>query len=352
MTLKIGGSQSSANSLVSSAEKSVNEKLLSNSVAENEAAISYLANQNPARETDSSVSEVNEKKTVDVFLRDILRRQPIPNDKNLERDTKLLLELKKPVAQAAAADLEMANWRAIFKAAGYAGLSDENIMLAVSAMRQNGTVDPSPSNPGTLRKTDSAGNAIVKTDKLTIEYAKRAAQAALQYQNYKAAEAALSRGKAKTEVNNIAQDFGVGMPYETTRKLVDSAINLPQDSVNAVLSPPVGERTGSEPNFGRAKIGEMYDELASRPMAKGYTGQLPRINTEAIKYDFRSEMMRRDLEGKVEGDGIKRGDATTTATSILAPLVVGKLSIPNESPKTLKGLGAFPDFNLKPNKWN
>ncbi|MBA3783992.1 MAG: hypothetical protein H0X15_00385 [Acidobacteria bacterium] len=55
--------------------------------------------------------------------------------------------------------------------------------------------------------------------------------------------------------------------------------------------------------------GEMYNRLAAQidPNYKG--NPIPRIETSAIKYDFRSEMMRRDINDKLDGNGIKTGDA-------------------------------------------
>jgi hypothetical protein len=53
----------------------------------------------------------------------------------------------------------------------------------------------------------------------------------------------------------------------------------------------------------------MYNRLAAQidPNYKG--NPIPRIETSAIKYDFRSEMMRRDINDKLDGNGIKTGDA-------------------------------------------
>jgi hypothetical protein len=39
-------------------------------------------------------------------------------------------------------------------------------------------------------------------------------------------------------------------------------------------------------------------------------------------------MMRTDVNGKLDGNGIKRGDVTEGAVTILAPLVVGKVTMP------------------------
>jgi hypothetical protein len=41
--------------------------------------------------------------------------------------------------------------------------------------------------------------------------------------------------------------------------------------------------------------------------------------------DYRSEMMRRDINGKLDGDRLKRGEFTEGSVTILAPLVVGRI---------------------------
>jgi Contact-dependent growth inhibition CdiA C-terminal domain len=62
--------------------------------------------------------------------------------------------------------------------------------------------------------------------------------------------------------------------------------------------------------------------------------------------DYQSEMMRRDINGKLDGNGLKRGDFTEGATTILAPLVVGKVSSPFKAPNSLKSLGALPEIEV------
>ena len=110
-----------------------------------------------------------------------------------------------------------------------------------------------------------------------------------------------------------------------------------QDTLNAPLFPNFSRRTGAEPNFGRAKIGEMYDKLASRPIKNNGKPPIPRFPTDAelLKYEFQSEMLRRSVfTGKVD-EGIKTGDLITTATSIAAPIAVGKVLTPIKAPQGL-----------------
>lgn len=45
--------------------------------------------------------------------------------------------------------------------------------------------------------------------------------------------------------------------------------------------------------------------------------------------------MRRNLNGKLDGDGIKAGQAIETGVTILAPLVIGKVTAPKAAPQSL-----------------
>ena len=53
--------------------------------------------------------------------------------------------------------------------------------------------------------------------------------------------------------------------------------------------------------------------------------------------------MRRDINGKIDGDGIKAGQFIETGVTILAPLVVGAAITPSVAPQSLKTLGGLPE---------
>ncbi len=78
----------------------------------------------------------------------------------------------------------------------------------------------------------------------------------------------------------------------------------------------------------------------------------PQLNLSGIKSDYQSEMMRRDINGKLDGKGLKRGDFTEGAVTILGPLLVGKVSSPFKAPQTLEKVGAFPNLIVKESKFN
>ena len=53
--------------------------------------------------------------------------------------------------------------------------------------------------------------------------------------------------------------------------------------------------------------------------------------------------MRRDINGKLDGDGIKAGQFIETGVTILAPIVVGAAITPSVAPQSLKTLGGLPE---------
>lgn len=69
----------------------------------------------------------------------------------------------------------------------------------------------------------------------------------------------------------------------------------------------------------------------------------PQVDFSGAKSDYRSEMMRRDLNGKLDGDGIKMSQAVETGVTILAPIVVGKVITSKATPQSLKNLGGIPN---------
>jgi hypothetical protein len=69
----------------------------------------------------------------------------------------------------------------------------------------------------------------------------------------------------------------------------------------------------------------------------------PQVDFSSAKMDYRSEMMRRNLHGKVDGEGIKAGQTIEAGLTIAAPLVVGAATAPKAAPQSLKSLGGIPE---------
>ncbi|MBC7797094.1 MAG: hypothetical protein H7Z37_09505, partial [Pyrinomonadaceae bacterium] len=99
---------------------------------------------------------------------------------------------------------------------------------------------------------------------------------------------------------------------------------------------------------GRAKVGEEYNTQSKAKRDESYNGMIPRIDTSPLKYEYESEMMRRNIKGEVDGGGTKTGDAVSTGASIVAPLVVGRV-VSKGTPQTLKTSGALSEAETTAN---
>lgn len=245
MTLKIGSSQSSNNQSVSNpAEKIEKEKLSSNSAAENEAAIDYLANKNPAPPVNLSNTDGDGKITASDFLRKVKSEQPFDGETLSKKQVRVFIDVKKSASQTTVADYDKATWRAIFRQAGYGMLTDEEIETAVGAMNAVGwTTKDSGFDLASLRAEDAKpGAMVVKTNQSVIERAKRAGQAVLQYQEYKSQEADLAVEKGKIYVNQAIGGF------------LQPIVNAPVNIVNGISEPL---RAGEKLAFGTNYIPEI-----------------------------------------------------------------------------------------------
>jgi len=137
----------------------------------------------------------------------------------------------------------------------------------------------------------------------------------LQHREYQAKQSDANQEKAQNEVNQMFADQG--------RVLWNSTVNIAEGVVNTTID---------------------------AALTNGGTNPLPLLNPNrpqadfsSAKSDYRSEMMRRNLEGKLDGEGIKRGEFTEAGVTILAPFVVGAATTPKAAPQSLKTLGGIPE---------
>lgn len=200
------------------------------------------ASRNVAVKKSGDGDEPPQKTVVD-FYKKVLEEQPFDHESLSKKKVSVVLNAKKPAAQMTLADYDMAKDRAFFKEAGYAMLTDEEIKMAVSAIKAHGSVNHSGETLDKLRRIDNQpGWMFVTTDKASIEYAKRAAQAVLQFQNYKAGQldAGIEKGR------NYATDALGGF--------VQPIVNAPVNIVNGVSEP---FRAAERISFGTKYIPEI-----------------------------------------------------------------------------------------------
>jgi hypothetical protein len=270
------------------------------------------------------------KKTVGDFYQKILQAQPL-NEADKAKKIKIPINLSK---NASLEDYRSATDKAILQKAGYSMLDKDEIETArgLIGLKDN-------FNLKNLKDLDKANKLVVTTNQYFVEKAKVAGQAVLQFKDYEAKLKDSNNAESENETNRMGKDIG-GLHYETFRKIGDGIVNIVPDTINALFGGKTGELNRSTPNFGRAKIGEMYDELAKTDAEV----KIPRIDTGGVMppYKFESRMMRRNLNGIVDGEGPKAGDTISTGASIVAPLILGKITTPTKV-NTLKSLGALPE---------
>ena len=261
--------------------------VLSNTKSQNEAVFSNLSD---------IVNDKTPQKTPLHQLKQSLASKPI--DENLKRKpATVIVNPKKSSDKMTADDYRQAVWQAVFKKAGYAMLTDGEIRQAVSLMKSvTSSITSSGLDLANMRRSDERLKTLtVKTDEFTIELAKRAGEAVWKGSQNEAEKAAQIKTGGKNEVNQITLDQGRivwNSAVNTVEGTINTALDAASASGSATVLPPI------DPNR-------------------------PQVDFSSAKTDYQSQMMRRNLEGKLDGDGIKRGQATETAVTIVAPFVIG-----------------------------
>lgn len=212
----------------------------------------FVARQNPTGQTAAVNSDATDnQKTVADFLREIQNSQPFDEAALSKKKEHVELKLSKPPGQLSVADYDAATWRAVFNKAGYSLLTDAEVGMAVQAMKDTGYKSTNDGfSLSNLRRFDAKpGPMFVGTDGATIEKAKQAGQAVLQYQEYKAKgiDAAIEKGQ-----NYATEALGgfIEKPY-------NAAVN----NINGLSEPfRAGERklfgSGYLPELPRSTVGD------------------------------------------------------------------------------------------------
>lgn len=268
MGLKINLAQ--ASNLSHSNESSDNptaSKLQTNTDAQNNEAIQFLTNQAAAKTASiNNIDNDNTKKTVAGFLKEIRQQQPFDEAGLSKKEIKVYLELKKRTSQITVADYDTATWRAIFKKAGYSILTKEEIAMAVQAMKNTGwTATDGGFSLSNLRRVDAQPGAMfVRTNEATIEKAKRAGQAVLQYREYKAKQSDANQEGNRSKTNQMLLDplrLGGNVPFRWTERI----LNTPRDILRQIDQGEIMPGTATAKWIG-GKIGEQITGQPAPPI--------------------------------------------------------------------------------------
>ncbi len=270
------------------------------------------------------------KKTADDFLKKVVAEQPIKiNDNNAKKET-IAMKASKSADKMTKEDYNMSFRRAVYnKVMVGVKLTDEEIKLADQTLKNanlySSDYDLKSSAENLQEAQKKSGNIIpVKVGRENLERAKIAGQAVLQYQEYKSKEADVNKANADKEVNEMFAD--------QARVLWNSGVNIVEGTINTGIDAALSDG-------GRKPL------VLTNPFR-------PQVDFSGAKLDYQSRMMRRDINGKVDGEGLKRGDFTEMGVTILAPLVIGNVAAPFKAPQTLEKLGAFPNLVVKESKFN
>lgn len=155
--------------------------------------------------------------------------------------------------------------------------------------------------------------------KISDEDLAKLRQVKTEWQAGRAAQAANAE-RARREVNQMFADQG--------RVLWNSAVNIAEGTINSGID-ALRSQGGTRP-----VMHNPYDPA--------------HVDFSGAKLRYESQMMRRNIEGKVDGDGIKAGEAIEMGVTIGAPIVVGAATAPKAAPQTLRTVRALPEVEAAP----
>jgi hypothetical protein len=251
------------------------------------------------------------------------------------------LETGKPAAEMSLSDYEMATDRAIFKQAGYAMLTDEEIQTAVAGIRSHGAVNHGDDGLDKLRAIDNQPGAMfIPTDQATIEYAKRAGQAVLQYREYQAKQSDANQEKAQSETNQMLLDplrLGGNVPFRWTERIlntprdilqqIDRGEIMPGSSTAKWIGGKLSEQITGEPAPQMPTISESVENLTGAKLPSIPEIEVPR------PFEYQTEKYKR------EGNTGEDVGATAIDLLLLKRAIFGK---PIAAPESLKTIGGLP----------
>jgi hypothetical protein len=239
------------------------------------------------------------KKTIGDFYQKVLKEQPLkPKDAN--KMFEIEFSVGKSPKKASVEDYRKAFDTKLLAIAGYKMFDEREIGLARNLMKTEDSWTLKSIGSRDAEDGRQDGNLKVKTSKFSLEHTKIVGQAVLQFCEYEAKLADVNQSHAENETNQMMLDHG--------KVLWNSLVNTVEGTINTGIDAAIS-------NGGQKPL------ILLNP-------NRPRVDLSGIKADYKSEMMRTDVNGVVDGNGIKRGDFTEGAVTILGPLVVGKVTTP------------------------
>lgn len=274
-------------------ENTFQPKPVSNTNWQNKAAFVHLNN---------ALTDKTPEKPPLQLLKESLAKKPI--DEKLKLKTiEVIVNPKKPSNKMTADDYDQAVWRAVFKKADYPMLSDGEIRQAVALMGSiNQDIKSSGLDLANMRKSDAEpGLLTVKTDKYTIELAKRAGEAVWKNSQSEAERSAAEKEKTQSTINQMLIDplkLGGNFPVRWAERI----LNIPRDLLQQIdkgeimsgsstakwLGGKLGELITGQPAPKQPTISENIENLTGAKLPSIPEIELPRpfeYQTEKYKID-------------------------------------------------------------------
>lgn len=270
----------------------------------------FVDQQNSSNQTAAVKNSLdgNTEKTLADFFDEILKTQPLDAEKLAKKKLAVILETTKPAEQMSLADYERAKNRAIFKQAGYAMLTGDELEQALSVIKAKGSIRDGNFGLNNLRQRDKeSGAVIVDVDQSTIEIARRAAQAVLQYQEYKAKQFDASQEKARSESNQMLLD-PIRLAGNVPSRWAERMLNTPRDLLQQANRGDIIAGTSTAKSIGKT----IAEKIVGQPVpnmptlsesVEQLTGtKLPAIPEIEVPRPFEYQTEKYKREGRIGED--------------------------------------------------
>lgn len=161
--------------------------------------------------------------------------------------------------------------------------------------------------------------------------------------------------KVEISDEDLAKLRQVKAEWQTERTRIAAGVEQGRRETNQMFADQGRVLWNSAVNIAEGTINTAVDVLASqggtRPVIPAPYDPL-HVDFSGAKLRYESQMMRRNLEGKLDGDGIKAGEAIETGVTLGAPLAIGAAITPEAATQTLDSLGALPKIGPLEGKVN
>jgi hypothetical protein len=319
------------NHLPTTQHKQLNTPNIADKTKQNNQAIKHLAIRFGGEDETKPP-----KKTIGDFYQKVLKEQPL-EPKDRDKKIKIPLNLSK---NASIEDYRLATDKAILQKAGYTMLNKEEVETARGLMKMEDKFDLE-----NLKKLDTENNLFVKTSQYSVELAKRAGQAVLQFREYEAKLADANKAEAESKTNNLLLD-PVRLAANSGVRWLERTLNTPRDLLQqadkAELAPFSSTAKYVGKSIGEKIVGKEVPEMPTFSQnVKDLTGiELPSIPEIKIPRPFAYEAEKYKKEGNI-GEDL---GATAIDLFLLKRGLFGK---PSATPESIGNLNLSKVFRVQ-----